>query len=61
MPANPSTASLSRKIRRLESKVQMLEAECELYQMMAHDLASEAVINAITRKWPAIAKSWEAA
>lgn len=53
------TASLERKIKRLEARIEYLEAECECYEMMAHDLASEGLIAAITRKWPVIAKKWE--
>ncbi|WP_395451158.1 hypothetical protein ACHMW7_16025 [Aminobacter sp. UC22_36] len=59
------TTSAERKIKRLENRlenrIEELKAECELYQMMAHDLASEGIIAAITRKWPVIAKKWEQA
>lgn len=55
------TASLERKIKRLENRIEELEAECECYEMMAHDLAPEGLIAAIKRKWPVIAKKWEQA
>lgn len=51
---------LNRKIARLESKIELLRAECELYEMMAHDLASEPLIATIENRYPEIAAKWRA-
>lgn len=53
--------ALERKIQHLENRIEELQAECQVYEMMAHDLAAQGIIAAITRKWPVIAKKWEQA
>lgn len=54
-------ASLKRKVKRLEGKLEWAKAERDLYQMMAHDLASEGLIATILAHYPAIAKKWAVA
>jgi len=45
-------------IRRTLLRYEWMEAEKELYEMMAHDLAPEAVITRITERFPGIAAIW---
>lgn len=51
---------LKSKVARLEADNARLQAEAELYEMMAHDLASEPLIAAICKKFPEIAAQWAA-
>ena len=52
---------LKSKVARLEAKItRRLQAEAELYEMMAHDLAPEPLIAAICKKFPEIAAQWAA-
>jgi len=41
------------------SRIEETEAERDMYQMMAHDLAADAVVATITGKFPAIAERWK--
>ena len=49
---------MTNRFTRLERKCERLEAERDLYEMMAHDLASESLITNICKRFPAIAKQW---
>lgn len=51
---------LGKTLRDAVHMINYLDAERECYQMMAHDLAGEAVVAHITKTWPAIAAQWEA-
>lgn len=53
------TPAERKRITRLERQLEQARAESDLYQMMAHDLASPGIIATITKKYPAIAKQWE--
>jgi hypothetical protein len=53
-----TASSLARKVRRLEAKLAESDAERDLYQMMAHDLASERLIEIIEKRYPTIAAKW---
>lgn len=55
------TPAERKRMTRLERQLEEARAEADLYQMMAHDLASPGIIAEITRKYPAIAKQWERA
>jgi hypothetical protein len=62
MPATgrkETITNLRRKVLRLEAKNARLQAEAEMYQMMAHDLAAPTIVAEIKRKFPRIAKEWE--
>lgn len=54
-------ASLKRRVRYLERKMEEVKAERDLYEMMAHDLASKPLIRTIGKRYPAIAAKWKAA
>ena len=56
-----TASSLARKVRRLEAKLAESVAERDLYQMMAHDLASERLIEIIEKRYPVIAAKWKVA
>ncbi len=45
--------------RAIMERVEELQAEAELNEMMAHDLAGEAVVATIKKAFPAIAAKWE--
>jgi hypothetical protein len=53
-----TASSLARKVMRLENKLAECDAERDLYQMMAHDLAPEHLIAAIEKRYPVIAAKW---
>jgi hypothetical protein len=46
--------SAERKIRRLETKIMMLEAENDMYTMVIHDLGAERIEAHIRAKFPSI-------
>lgn len=54
-------AKLKRRVRYLERKLIEAEAERDLCEMMAHDLASEPLIRTIESKYPALTMKWRAA
>lgn len=54
-------ATLKRKVTRLEGKLQEVEAERDLLEMMTYDLASEPLIRTIEARYPALAAKWRAA
>ncbi len=59
--ADGSDIPLGATLRKAAAMIEYLDAERECYEMMAHDLAGEQIVAHIARKWPHIAKSWEAA
>lgn len=57
--AGDTLTTLRKKIRRLECKCAYLSALSEMYEMMVHDVMAPSIIDAISKKYPAIAASWE--
>jgi len=57
---NGKDIPLGTTLRNAAHLIEYIDAERECYEMMAHDLAGEAVVAHITRKWPGIAAAWEA-
>ena len=53
-----TVSNLARKVMRLGNKLAESDAERNLYQMMAHDLAPEHLIAAIEKRYPVIAAKW---
>lgn len=51
-------ANLKRQIARLKSKVEYLQAERDLAEMMALDIAPEGAIAYLDRKFPTVTAAW---
>lgn len=54
----PEVKNLMRKIDRLEAKIAELTANSELAEMMALDIAPEAAIASIEKRFPTVVAGW---